>query len=55
MTVLFDLHSEDDPSNWRKLKVLKTAVGKKNVEYEPNLTKEYYIHCGFEDVELALQ
>ena len=54
MAILFDLPSEDDIPNWRKLKVLKDASGKKYVEYEQNISKEYYIHHGLEEVETGI-
>ena len=48
LDLLFYLTSEDDLSNRRKLKVLKYVVGKKYVNFEPNLSKEDCIHRGFE-------
>ena len=54
MDLLFDVPYEDDISNWRKLKVLKSVVGKKYVEFEPNIPKEDYIHSGFEEVEIGI-
>ena len=54
MDLLFDLPYEDDISNWRKLKVLKSVVGKKYVEFEPNIPKEDYIHSGFEEVKIGI-
>ena len=54
MALIFDLHSEDNLSNCRKFKLLKAAVRQKYIEYELNLFKEDYIHCGFEEVELEI-
>ena len=52
--ILFDLPSEDYLSYWRKLRVLKAAVGKKYVDYEPNMSKEAFIHHVFDRVEIGI-
>ena len=33
---------------------MKAAVGQKYVEYDPNLSKEDYIYCGFEVAEIGI-
>ena len=54
MALTSDLPSEDYLSNWRKLKVLKAVGGPKHVEFEPNISKEDYIHRGLKRWKLAL-
>ena len=34
---------------------MKSAVGQKDVEYEPNLSKEDYIHRDFEELEIGIE
>ena len=36
------------------MKVLKASVGEKNVEYDETKSKEDYISCGFEEIEVGL-
>ena len=48
--ILYDLPSEDDLLNWKKIKVLKTPLGIREVVYDPEMTKEEYLEKGFEEV-----
>ena len=36
------------------MKVLKAPVGEKNVEFNETMSKEDYITCGFEEIEVGL-
>ena len=51
--ILFDLPNEDDLANWRKIKILKSPIGLKEVVFDPNLTKEEYLQRGFVEITVG--
>ena len=52
--ILYDLPSEDDLSNWKKIKVLKTPIGLKEIIYDSNISKATYIDQGFVEVNVGV-
>ena len=51
--ILFELPSEEDLSNWKKIKVLKTPLGLREIEFDPLLSKEVYLEKGYVEVEVG--
>ena len=49
---MFDIPSEEDLINWRKIKVLKLPLGLKEVLFKINASKESYIDQGSVEVEV---
>ena len=52
--ILYDLPNREDLSNWKKIKVLKTPVGLKEIIFDPLLSKASYIERGYVEVEVGL-
>ena len=52
--LLFDLPSQDDLDNWRKIKVLKAPLGIKDIEFDMNKTKEMYLNEKYEEIRIGL-
>ena len=51
--ILFELPSQEDLSNWRKIKVLKTPLGLREIVFDPLLSKEAYLERGYIEVEVG--
>ena len=51
--ILFDLPGQEDLTNWRKIKILKTPLGFKETYYDPGITKEQYLERGFVEIEVG--
>ena len=51
---MFDLPSQDDLDNWRKIKVLKAPLGIKDIEFDMNKTKEMYLNENYEEIRIGL-
>ena len=52
--LLFDLPSQDDLDNWRKIKVLKAPLGMKDVTFDSNKTKDEYLNQQFEEILIGI-
>lgn len=52
--LLFDLPSQDDLDNWRKIKVLKAPLGIKDIEFDINKTKEMYLNEKYEEIKIGI-
>jgi predicted GIY-YIG superfamily endonuclease len=52
--ILFDIPSVDDLQNWRKIKVLKTPTGLREITFDPDASKEDYIEKGFVEVSVGI-
>ena len=53
--LLFDLPSQDDLDNWRKIKVLVTPLGLKYIETDISTTsKQSYLDLGFTEVDIGI-
>ena len=52
--LLFDLPSQDDLDNWRKIKVLKAPLGIKDIEFDINKTKEMYLNEKYEEIQIGI-
>ena len=47
LAILFDLPSEEDLENWRKIKILVAPLGLKEIEFREEDRKEVYLNKGF--------
>ena len=52
--LLFDLPSQDDLDNWRKIKVLVAPLGIKDIEYDITTLKIWYLDRGFVEVNIGI-
>ena len=55
MAILFNLPSQDDLNNWRKIKILiAPAPGMTDIEFDNTATKASYIALGFIEVKIGV-
>ena len=54
LAILFDLPSQDDLNNWRKIKVLVAPPGLKDFVFDHDASKESYLEQGFTDVKIGV-
>ena len=50
LVMLFELPSEEDLFNWRKIKLLKCPIGDREIVYDPTRTQDSYIQEGFVEI-----
>ena len=54
IAILFDLPTEEELSNWRKVKLLKTPLGLKEIIFDPQMPKEEYLQRGYVEIEVGM-
>ena len=52
--ILFDISTADDLQNWRKIKLLKTPSGLREIVFEPDALKQDFIDRGFVEVSVGV-
>ena len=51
--IMFELPNEEDLSNWRKIKLLKSPLGLREIIFDPSLPKEVYLERGYVEVDVG--
>ena len=52
--LLLNLPLQEDLSSWSKIKILKSSIGLRNIELDPNTPKETYLSQGSVEVEIGI-
>ena len=54
LALLYELPSNDDIRNWRKIKMLKAPVGCRSIEYHLDTPTQVYLDIGYEEVSIGV-